>query len=823
MQKLTPAMQQYMDIKNKHPDCLILFRMGDFYETFFEDAKTASKALEIALTSRGHVNGTKIPLAGIPYHALDGYLSKLVKRGFRVAIVEQLEDPKQAKGVVKRDVVRIVTPGTVIEPHILDEKTNNYIASVYFDNRFGISIVDLTTGEFISTEADDLQILSRFQASEILVPYTQKGFTKKHLKETTFINEYEDRFFLSSLAVKKLTDHFQTQSMDGFGFKGRDLALSSAGALLNYLSDTQKSKLNHIKNINMYHSTDYMLIDDVTIRNLELISNIRDRSINNTLLHVLDNTKTPMGARMIRKWIIAPLRDQKQINDRHTAVQELCATIIIKQDLNKGLKSITDIERLISRINLGNASPRDLVALKNSLSKTKSVQNILSGAKSESLVQCSKFPDLSIVIKLIDKAIKDEPALLTREGNIIKTGYNPKLDEIRSIITNSKSYIRDLEKKERTRTQIKNLKIRFNRVFGYFFEVTKRNLDLVPDDYIRKQTMANCERFITEELKDLEEKVLTSEEKVYALEQELFSDVLASVSKETEYIQDTAKKLAVIDCINSLAAAAVDNNYTKPIITQDFDIHLSQSRHPIVEKLEESFIPNDINLNTDQSLLVITGPNMAGKSTVMRQVALICIMAQIGSFVPCKKAKIGIIDRIFSRVGAHDDITHGQSTFMVEMNEVASILNNATNQSLIIMDEIGRGTSTFDGVSIAWAVAEHISKNLKCKTMFATHYHVLTKLSEINGVENYNIAVQEDQDEITFLRKLIKGGTDKSYGIHVAKLSGMPKSVITKAREIQKSLEQNDNMHQEITINADNSVKETGKPEQKTLSQFERF
>ncbi len=822
MSRLTPAMRQYMSIKERFPDCLVLFRMGDFYETFYDDAKKAAEALEITLTKRGAGSGAKIPLAGIPYHALDSYLSKLVKKGIKTVIVEQTEDPKLAKGVVRRDVVRIVTPGTVTEPHMLDEKSNNYIASVYHDGLYGISAVDISTGEFVTTETADLQDeISRLSPAEILLPVSMEdsSLAKKLRDRGYFINSYDDRHFLHSRAYSLLSGHFKVHSLDGLGLEHKKLAVSSAGALLGYLMETQKTSLGHIGKVRVYTISESMQVDGITARDLELVRNIRDGSVKDTLFDVLNHTRTAMGSRMLKKWILAPLKSMKKIVQRLDSVEEIYSSTIMRQELTELLHKIGDIERLMSRISLGSANARDLVAMKNSLMLVPEIRDALSKSGSYLLSEVMHADDMAGIVQLLQKSIKEEPPMLTREGNMIKRGYNTELDEQHDIKANGRAYIRSLEEKERRATGIKNLKIGFNRVFGYYFEVTKKNMNLVPEHYIRKQTMANCERFVTEELKQWEEKILGAEEKINQLEYGLFQEITGKVAEKTKEIQNTAKKIAVLDCLNSLAIAAVFNKYTRPDVREGFSIKLEGSRHPVLERAEEGFIPNDIELSKDKRLIILTGPNMAGKSTVMRQAALAVLMAQAGSFVPAESAEIGMVDRIFTRVGAHDDIMHGQSTFMVEMNEVASILNNATRQSFIIMDEIGRGTSTFDGVSIAWSVAEYIIHNLGCKTMFATHYHVLTKLSKYSGVKNYNIAVREDKDDIIFLRKLVSGGTDKSYGVHVARLAGMPSEVIEKAREIQFRLEEEDSMRDRIVVDKkqDDSHILYTKSKQKTL------
>ncbi len=802
-EKLTPAMKQYMDIKNRHPDCLVLFRMGDFYETFFEDAKIASRALDITLTGRGSKNGPRVPLAGIPYHALDNYLGKLIKKGIKVAIVEQLEDPKTAKGVVKRGISRIVTPGTVTESHILDEKSNNYIASLFPGIGFGLSFVDLTTGEFRCTiTKDPLNEIARFSPAEVLVPsmHADDRAVAALRNKGYYINPYEDRHFVLEQARKTLTGHLKTSSLDGFGLRDRTGAVCSAGALMSYLAETQRNTLNHINRISYYMDADSMLMDGTTVSNLELIQNIRNRTSENTLLAAIDRTCTAMGARMLKRWLLAPLVSKDSINRRLNAVDELCMDTIMRQDLGKCLAKISDIERLVSKVNMASAGPRDLVSLRNSLTEITAMKRIIAGAGSGLLRKAGEIEDQHEVKDILGKSIVDEPPANVRDGGIIRRGYSLELDELNNTVKNSKGLIRDMESRERLSTGISNLKIGFNRVFGYYLEITKKSIGRVPPQYIRKQTMANCERFVTEDLKDLEEKILGAEDRISTMENELFTDIIRKVSGYTEKMQEAAGSIAETDCLRSLAETAVNNRYCRPEITDGQDIILRELRHPVLEQIEDEYIPNDVSFSEKCRLMIITGPNMAGKSTLMRAVSLAVILAQMGSFVPAQSARLGISDRLFSRVGAHDDITHGQSTFMVEMNDVAQILNNATGSSFIIMDEIGRGTSTYDGVAIAWAVAEHISRKIGCNSMFATHYHVLTKLDRHSGVKNFNIAVREDRYEIVFLRKLVEGGTDKSYGIHVARLAGMPGEVIEKAREIQFRLEDEDSMKERIVV-----------------------
>jgi len=794
MNKLTPAMQQFVEIKKKHPDCLILFRMGDFYETFFDDAKLASQVLDITLTKRGKTNGLDIPLAGIPYHALNNYLSKLIKKGLKVAIVEQLEDPKKAAGLVKRGVVRIVTPGTVIEQHILDETSNNFVASIYKDGHFGLAMLDISTGEFFSTETSDVaQELHTYSPREIIIPESQA----EEIDTTGFyVTKFSDQEFLGDLAFDTLTKQMGTKSLDGFGFKNRNLAVAASGALLSYAKKTQLNDLDHVKSIKFVKKTNNMTIDRVTARNLEIIKNIRNGK-ENTLYSVLNFTHTSMGARMLKNWLLSPMIKKNDIKKRLDSVEEFMIKPLLHRKLNDVNKQLIDFERVSTKFSLGNAGPRDLKAIGISLQLLPKISGILSEYESSLLKTCQDMPKFTQLTDEIDAAIIDDPPLSVREGKIIKKEYNKQVDQLKDITTNSREHLHRLENEEKDKTGIANLKVKYNRVFGYFIEVTKKNIDKVPDRYIRKQTTANGERYITEELKVLEEQILGAEEKLSNLENELFSSICKKVNMRITDILSAAKKIAIVDCLSSLAHSAVDNDYVRPEIVDDMKLKLTESRHPVLETIEPDFIPNNIEFNTGQRLHIITGPNMAGKSTVMRQVAQILIMAQIGSFVPAQQAILYPVDRIYARVGAHDDITHGQSTFMVEMNEVAQIINTATKNSFIIMDEIGRGTSTFDGMSLAWAVAEHIAGNIACSTMFATHYHALSDLERLKGVRCFNILVKENKDEILFLRKIVPGGTDKSYGIHVAKLAGVPSSILNRALKIQNRLENTNTIKRE--------------------------
>lgn len=816
----TPAMKQYFDTKAEYPDCLILFRMGDFYETFYEDAVLASQVLEITLTKRGkEKDGNPIPLAGIPYHALEQYLAKLIRANIKVAICEQLEDPAKAKGIVKRGVVRIVTPGTIIEQTLLNEKHNNYILAIAIEKEYeellnknsivGIAVADLSTSEFLCTEVPLSQVqneIIRYNPAEILLDEKYKKsetgeilpFLENCKKKNIFLNYAQPFFFSYGNAYKTLTRHFNTQSVEGFGLENKKAATNAAGALLFHLKETQKSNVHAIRKIRVVANDQFMHMDETTIANLELLKNLHDSSQKQTLLSAIDKTQTPMGARLLKKWMLQPLLNKEAIEKRLDAVEELTKKVVLKSEINEHLEKIYDIERIVSRINLGCGNARDMLALKKSLEWIPKIKNALLLAETPMLQELASLETAQELVQLLEAAVAEDAPISVREGNIIKKGFSKELDELHDICKNGKTYIRELERKEQERTSIKNLKIGFNRVFGYYFEVTTKNLPLVPKEYIRKQTTSTGERFMTEELKQMEEKILSAEEKINILEYELFQQLVQRVTGETEKLQNIAQTIAMIDVLQSFAEASRQYNYCKPEITEDFSLQLIQSRHPVLEQIEREYIPNDIVMSKENRTMIITGPNMAGKSSLLRQVALIVLLAQMGSFVPAAGASMSIVDRIFSRVGAHDDLTRGQSTFMVEMQETAAILNNATGRSLIIMDEIGRGTSTFDGVSIAWSVAEYLNNEVKAKTLFATHYHALSNLEKYEGVKNYNVAVKENQGDIIFLRKLIPGGTDKSYGIHVAKLAGVPKEVIARAQEIQEKLEKESEIEERL-------------------------
>jgi DNA mismatch repair protein MutS len=798
-------MKQYREIKRQHADAILLFRMGDFYEMFDQDAVTASKVLDITLTARNKSKGIETPLCGFPYHAAEGYIAKLIRRGFRVAVCEQVEDPKLAKGIVKREVIRVVTPGTVLDSNLLDAKDNNYLAALYSaKDGVGLSFLDISTGDFFIAEingsanlAELDTLLSRFSPREIVMPKgfeAGKGLSGLLRQYTQAINTYDDWTFDRETAYRTLLGHFKTASLDGFDVSGMKLGISAAGAVLRYLEDTQKTGLANIRRIKAFRTNEFMVLDASCQRNLELVKNLYDGSAGGTLLATIDFTVTSMGGRRLREWLLNPLMDAAEIEHRLDAVAELKDGHQFRNSLRTALGEVYDLERLISRVSLGAANARDLLALKQSFTVLPNIQKLLSEAQSQLIgTMVSAWDNLRDVHQFIDGAIADDPPYTLREGRLIKKGHDAELDELRSISSEGKGWIAGIERRERERTGISSLKVSYNKVFGYYIEVTRANLANVPQDYIRKQTLTNAERFITPELKEYEEKVLGAEEKILAMEYRLFQQVREAVSAQTARIQDMARRLAVLDCLGSLAEAAAKNNYARPVILDSDLLRITEGRHPVIEQLaaDERFIPNDTLLDCEENqLIILTGPNMAGKSTYMRQVALITLMAQMGSFVPAREAHIGLVDRIFTRVGASDFIARGQSTFMVEMNETANIMNNATDRSLIILDEIGRGTSTFDGISIAWAVAEHIHESLRSRTLFATHYHELTELAlTMDRVKNYTVAIKEWNDQIIFLRRVVEGGADKSYGIQVARLAGLPQTVIQRAKEVLANLE----------------------------------
>ena len=808
MAELTPMMRQYMETKKEYPDCILFYRLGDFYEMFFDDALTASKELEITLTGKNCGLEERAPMCGVPYHAVDGYLNRLVSKGYKVAICEQMEDPATAKGLVKRDVVRIVTPGTNLDTQALDESRNQYIMCVvYIADRYGLSVADVTTGDYFVSEIDDSEKLFdeiyRYMPSELICneAFYMSGMDLDLLKEKLGITIYtlDAWYFDDEICARTLKDHFHVGALEGLGLADYDCGVIAAGALLKYLLETQKQDLSHITGLTVYASGKYMLLDSSTRRNLELCETLREKQKRGSLLWVLDKTKTAMGARTLRKYIEQPLIRKKDIEERLDAVAELKDQAISREEIREYLSSVYDLERLMCKITYQSANPRDLIAFERSLSMLPHIRCILQDMSSTLLKELYQELDpLEDLCALIQKAIVDDPPIAMKEGGIIKDGYHEEVDRLRTAKSKGKEWLARLEEQEREKTGIKNLRIRYNKVFGYYLEVTNSFKNLVPDYYTRKQTLANAERYIIPELKELEDTILGAEDKLYALEYELYSEVRDAIAAEVLRIQKTAKAVAQIDAFASLALTAERNQYVRPKINEKGTIDIRDGRHPVVEKMipSEMFIANDTYLDDKKNRIsVITGPNMAGKSTYMRQTALIVLMTQIGSFVPASSANIGLVDRIFTRVGASDDLASGQSTFMVEMTEVANILRNATSKSLLILDEIGRGTSTFDGLSIAWAVIEHISnsKLLGAKTLFATHYHELTELEgKISNVNNYCIAVKEKGDDIIFLRKIVKGGADKSYGIQVARLAGVPESVTSRAKEIVEELVQAD-------------------------------
>ncbi|WMJ23105.1 DNA mismatch repair protein MutS [Paludicola sp. MB14-C6] len=809
MANLSPMMQQYLDIKSQHKDHVLFFRLGDFYEMFFNDAINISKELELTLTGRDCGMPERAPMCGIPYHSSEGYIKKLIEKGYKVAICEQVENPADVtKGIVKREVIRVVTPGTVIENSLLSEEQNNYIASIIIDNKaFAICFADISTGDVYLTEQKTSNVsveviteLSKFMPTEIL--FNENLVSLKEIGEfiknklSTVCEMYDNEVIENSVCINEILNHFKGQTLEDLSLTEKPLAMKALGGLINYVNKTQKNGAQRIVKVNIYKENQYMGIDITAKRNLEITKTMRSGEKRGTLLWVLDKTKTAMGKRYIRKALEQPLVSLSEITRRQNAVQELYQNSFIREELAEALTNVYDLERLMTRVVYGSVSPREIRALAFTISHLPKVKEIANR------FQCNYLSDVNAnlntleeVYALIDNAIVDEPPITLKDGGVIKTGFHSQLDEYRDLCNNAKGYIANIEEKQREETGIKNLKISYNRVFGYYIEVTKSNLDMVPETYIRKQTLANCERYITQELKDLETKVLSASDKIQALEAEIFDEIRKFVASKIDEIQQSASAIAKLDFILSLATVAQNNNYVCPTIQLSGEITIKDGRHPVVEQMlkDSLFVPNDTLLdNKENKMLIITGPNMAGKSTYMRQVAVITIMAQIGSFVPASSATISICDKIFTRVGASDDLAAGQSTFMVEMSEVAHILKNATSNSLVILDEIGRGTSTFDGMSIAKAVVSYIAQNKKlgCKTLFATHYHELTAMeNEIEGVKNYNIAVKKRGDDITFLRKIIRGGADDSYGIEVAKLAGIPQAVVTHAKQILGELE----------------------------------
>lgn len=834
-------MQQYLLTKEEYKDCILFYRLGDFYEMFFDDAITVSKELELTLTGKSCGTEERAPMCGIPYHAVEGYLNKLVANGHKVAICEQVEDPKLAKGLVKREVIRIVTPGTNTDIQALDESKNNYIMCiVYLADKYGVSLADVSTGDYFVTEVDSerklMDEINKFSPTEIVCneSFYMSGVDLSDMKHRLGITIYalEAWYFSDETAENTLKEHFKVRSLEGLGLADYNCGVIAAGALLRYLLETQKTSLDHISAIHPYSTGKYMIIDSSTRRNLELVETLREKQKRGSLLWVLDKTKTAMGARTLRSFVEQPLINREEIEKRQDAIEELNQSVITREELREYLNPIYDLERLITRVTYMSANPRDLIAFKNSIGMLPPIKTLLQEFSGSQLQEISSEMDtLEELYQLIDESIGEEPPISVRDGGILKEGYNEEVDKYRNAKTEGKTWLAELEAKEREKTGIKNLKIKYNKVFGYYLEVTNSYKDLVPDYFTRKQTLANAERYITPELKELEDMILGAEDKLVNLEYELFCEVRNRIAAEVVRIQRTAKAVAKLDVFVSLAVVADQNHYCRPKITENGVIDIKCGRHPVVEKMinNDMFIDNDTFLdNGNNRISIITGPNMAGKSTYMRQTALIVLMAQIGSFVPAESATIGIVDRIFTRVGASDDLASGQSTFMVEMNEVANILRNATANSLLVLDEIGRGTSTFDGLSIAWAVVEHISnpKLLGAKTLFATHYHELTELEgKLSNVNNYCIAVKEKGDDIVFLRKIVRGGADKSYGIQVAKLAGVPDSVIERAKEIVDQLIANDiaSVARGIAVENGSGKKKKEKLDEVDLTQMSLF
>ena len=832
--EMTPMMKEYVRTKEQYKDCILFYRLGDFYEMFFEDAKLVSKELELTLTGKDCGLDERAPMCGIPYHAVDGYLNRLVSNGHKVAICEQVEDPKLAKGLVKREVIKIVTPGTNMSAQALDESKNNYIMCIVCTaDKYGISIADISTGDYLVTEVENqrklLDEITKFTPTEIICnqSFLVSGVDIEDLKQRfgTSIYGLEDWYFDDDLCKRTLKEQFETDSLEGLGLKDYNCGVIAAGAILQYFKETQKTSLSNFTRLVPYVTGKYMVLDSSTRRNLELTETMREKNKRGSLLWVLDKTKTAMGARLLRNYLEQPLIELEEIEKRQEAIEELNANVISREEIREYLNPVYDMERLSSRISYQSANPRDLISFKSSISMIPPIKYLLNSFQSPLMRELhDSLDELEDVCSLIDRAIMDDPPLVIKDGGIIKEGYNEEIDRLRKAKTEGKQWLSELEAREREKTGIKNLRIKYNKVFGYYLEVTNSYKDMVPDYYMRKQTLTNAERYITPELKELEDVILGAEDKLFSMEYNLFTDVRETISKEVLRIQTTARALAAIDVFTSLAFVAEKNDYVRPKMNSRGIIDIKNGRHPVVEKMMQNdlFISNDTYLdNGNHRVSIITGPNMAGKSTYMRQTALIVLMAQVGSFVPADSAKIGICDRIFTRVGASDDLASGQSTFMVEMTEVANILRNATSNSLLILDEIGRGTSTFDGLSIAWAVVEHISNSrlLGAKTLFATHYHELTELEgKLAGVNNYCIAVKEKGDDIVFLRKIVKGGADKSYGIQVAKLAGVPDSVIERAKELVDELS---NADITATVREIQAVGSKNKPKAKKYDQVD--
>ena len=834
-EKCSPMMQRYLETKEQYPDCILFYRLGDFYEMFFDDAIKVSRELEITLTGKDCGLEERAPMCGVPHHAAESYIARLIAKGYKVAICEQLEDPKTTKGIVKRGVIKIVTPGTVVESNMLEERKNNYIMAIYKTGiYFGIAVSDISTGEFYASQIKEtnnfallLDEISRFAPSEIIINKMMADSTEELSKIKTrfpasYISNFKDEFFKDDAEITKL--RFNLQDVKGNTLTELDdksLAICAINALTEYLTQTQMTSLDHINKITIYSISRYMSLDINARRNLEITEKMRDKSKKGTLLWVLDKTSTSMGGRLLRRWLNDPLIDITEINRRLDGVKELKDDIMLRGDVVENLKKVYDIERLAGKMAYGNGTPRDMITLKNSLSKLPDVKKVLSKCQSTLLKELyENLDELQDIYELVEKSIVDDPPMVTKDGGYIKLGYNDEIDTLKKATTDGKTWLMELEAREKEATGIKSLKVGFNKVFGYYIEVTNTYKNMVPDSYIRKQTLTNGERYITEELKNLENQILGAEEKVIKLELEAFDKIRKEIASNVKRLQKSAEIISTLDVITSFAQVAEDMNYCMPEVTDSGVIDIREGRHPVIEKMlpQGEFISNDTYLDkSDNRVSIITGPNMAGKSTYMRQVALITLMAQVGSFVPAQSAKIGVVDKIFTRVGASDDLSMGQSTFMVEMMEVATILKEATANSLVILDEIGRGTSTFDGLSIAWAVAEFIADKERCgaKTLFATHYHELIDLEEKQeGIKNYSIAVKEKGEDIIFLRKIVRGGTDESYGIHVARLAGVPKDVTTRANQILRTIER------KSVLNGKNLEKENKK---QVEGQFDMF
>ena len=834
-EKLTPMMQQYMETKNQYKDCILFYRLGDFYEMFFDDALCVTKELELTLTGKSCGLDERAPMCGVPFHSAESYINRLVERGYKVAICEQVEDPKSAKGLVKREVIRVVTPGTNSFTSSLDETRNNYLMGIVsIEGKFGISVVDVTTGEYLMTEVDSvsklLDEINKFTPSEIICNDTFyiSGVDMNDLSSRLgiVISPLDPSYFDKDSCQRALCRHFKVSTLEGLGFKEYAIGTIAAGSIMQYLEETQKCSLAHISHLLPYHTGKYMLLDRNTRRNLELVETLREKQKRGSLLWVLDKTKTAMGARKLRSSLEQPLIDKETILQRYDAIDELNQDVITREELREYLNPVYDLERLLSKISYKTINPRDMIALESSLSMLPHIRLLCSNFKSDLFQDFTQNLDpLEDVYQLIHSAIVEEPPISVREGGIFKNGFNEEIDHLRNAKTEGKNWLADLETTEKEQTGIKNLRIKYNKVFGYYLEVTKSFVNQVPDTWIRKQTLTNAERYTTPELKEMEDTILGAEDRLYNLEYAVFCQLREEIFQQMDRIQQTASVIASIDMIASLAYVAEHNHYVRPKLNNKGILRIKDGRHPVIEQMiaHDMFIPNDTFLDEDSHrLVIITGPNMAGKSTYMRQTALIVLMAQLGSFVPASQADISLVDRIFTRVGASDDLASGQSTFMVEMTEVANILHNATKNSLIILDEIGRGTSTFDGLSIAWSVVEHIvdKKLIGAKTLFATHYHELTELEgKLEGVQNYCIAVKEDGEDIVFLRKIVKGGADKSYGIQVAKLAGVPEQVLIRAREIADQLENKDALSLDGVVNQ----MAVSSPGEKTMNQLSIF